>query len=169
MQGILLHCIAQKGLFFISLLSSFPLVLRSCQAAHSQFAIHLWFQFALPNCYIFKYEYILGQPSPLLEHWQKCLLIISQITHSALCVHQGKLWCLKACDQLAKHELLINLTTIISMLPGTGSSSPVLSALFACDCQPLWTGHTVLFLYRVKKSSEETLQNWAYTRLWLFK
>lgn len=72
---------------------------------------------------------------------------------------------LKPSEKLIKHGLLINLTTIISVLPGTRSSGPIFSALLAYDCQPLQTGHTVLFLYRVRKSSEERLQNWAYTRL----
>lgn len=165
----LLHYTGGAGCNFPAFfLSSCSQVLSSCPLPDCNPPL-VPVSFILFTCYIFKHECILEQPSPLLEHWQKYLLIISQITPSALCVHQGKLWCLKACEQLTKHGLLINLTTIISMFPGTWSSSPILSALFAYDCQSLWTGHTVQFLYRVKKSSEEMLQNWAYTRLWLFK
>lgn len=166
MQGTLIHCIAQKGVVFISLLSSCSQVMSGCSLLDCNSPL---VPVSFAHLFYFQAWMYSRTTLPLPEHWQKCPLIISQIIPSALCVHQGKPWYVKTSEQLAKHGLLINLTTIISMLPGTWLSGPILSALFAYDCQPLQTGHTVLFLYRVRKSSEETLQSWAYTRLWLFK
>ena len=103
--------------------------------------------------FVYFHAWIYRQSSPLLRFYKKYLLIISQNTPSALCVlEQGKGWCLKACEQLARSRLLIMLTTVISLFPGTRSSDLLLSSVFGYNCQPLYTGHTVPALRRVKKS-----------------
>lgn len=106
-SGTLFHCIEQKGLFFLSLLSSFPLVLKPCQAVDSQFAIHLCCHFLFsPVLFSSMHLHVSDNSSPSLSiDKNTSLSSLRSLLQHFVFFSKGN-WYLKACGQLATSVFL---------------------------------------------------------------